>query len=228
MSAVYEWVRNITYYMIFITVAGNLLADSKYEKYLRFFAGMVLILLVLKPLTGGLRLDERIAYLFESITFQKEADDFKEKLWGMEDQRFAQVMGAYEDAVAMDLRGIAGDFGFTAKDVRVTIASDRDDPMYGHVTDIYMKLGAGSDPMGAGRTGGMAAQPVVPGDGAFGERGAEETNAGERGRRGDGRRGEGRRGDGRRGEGRRGDGSPGGGRPAIRLPGRNSGAADKG
>ena len=181
MSAVYEWVRNITYYMIFITVAGNLLADSKYEKYLRFFAGMVLILLVLKPLTGGLRLDERIAYLFESITFQKEADDFKEKLWGMEDQRFAQVMGAYEDAVAMDLRGIAGDFGFTAKDVRVTIASDRDDPMYGHVTDIYMKLGAGSDPMGAGRTGGMAAQPVVPGDGAFGERGAEETNAGERG-----------------------------------------------
>lgn len=181
MSAVYEWVRNITYYMIFITVAGNLLADSKYEKYLRFFAGMVLILLVLKPLTGGLRLDERIAYLFESITFQKEADDFKEKLWGMEDQRFAQVMGAYEDAVAMDLRGMAGDFGFTAKDVRVTIASDRDDPMYGHVTDIYMKLGVGSDPMGAGRTGGMAAQPVVPVGGAFGERGAEETNAGERG-----------------------------------------------
>lgn len=32
MTAVYEWVRNITYYMIFITVVGNLLADSKYEK----------------------------------------------------------------------------------------------------------------------------------------------------------------------------------------------------
>lgn len=52
MTAVYEWVRNITYYMIFITVVGNLLADSKYEKYLRFFAGIILILLVLKPLTG--------------------------------------------------------------------------------------------------------------------------------------------------------------------------------
>ena len=173
MSAVYEWVRNITYYMIFITVAGNLLANSKYEKYLRFFAGMVLILLVLKPLTGGLRLDERIAYLFESITFQKEADDFKEKLWGMEDERLEQVMSAYEDAVALDLRGMAEDSGFSVKDVRAAIESDRDDPMYGHVTDIYMKLAAGRPEMGTGNGGGTAVQEEEAGDDA-----GEESSAG--------------------------------------------------
>ena len=140
MTAVYEWVRNITYYMIFITVVGNLLADSKYEKYLRFFAGMILILLVLKPLTGSLRLDERIAYLFESISFQKEADDFKEKLWGMEDQRLERVMSTYEEAVAMDIRGMADTAGFAVRAVKVTIETDRSNPLYGHVTDLYMKL----------------------------------------------------------------------------------------
>ena len=141
MTAVYEWVRNITYYMIFITVVGNLLADSKYEKYLRFFAGIILILLVLKPLTGSLRLDERIAYLFESISFQKEADDFKEKLWGMEDERLERVMSTYEEAVAMDIRGMADTAGFSVRSVKVTIETDRDSPFYGHVTDLYMKLG---------------------------------------------------------------------------------------
>lgn len=141
MTAVYEWVRNITYYMIFITVVGNLLADSKYEKYLRFFAGIILILLVLKPLTGSLRLDERIAYLFESISFQKEADDFKEKLWGMEDERLERVMSTYEEAVAMDIRGMADTAGFSVRSVKVTIETDRDSPLYGHVTDLYMKLG---------------------------------------------------------------------------------------
>lgn len=141
MAAVYEWVRNITYYMIFITVAGNLLADSKYEKYLRFFAGMVLILLVLKPLTGSLRLDERIAYLFESITFQNESGDFQEKLWGMEDERLNQVMGTYEEAVSMDLKGMAEAADYSCKTVRVRIETDRDSPYYGHVTDIYMKVG---------------------------------------------------------------------------------------
>ncbi len=141
MAAVYEWVCNITYYMIFITVAGNLLADSKYEKYLRFFAGMVLILLVLKPLTGSLRLDERIAYLFESITFQNESGDFKEKLWGMEDERLNQVMGTYEEAVSMDLKGMAEAAGYSCRSVRVSIETDRDSPYYGHVTHIYMLVG---------------------------------------------------------------------------------------
>ena len=37
-----------------MTVVTNLLPDKKYEKYFRLFAGMVLILLVLKPFTGGL------------------------------------------------------------------------------------------------------------------------------------------------------------------------------
>lgn len=175
MTAVYEWVRNITYYMIFITVVGNLLADSKYEKYLRFFAGIILILLVLKPLTGSLRLDERIAYLFESISFQKEADDFKEKLWGMEDERLERVMSTYEEAVAMDIRGMADTAGFSVRSVKVTIETDRDSPFYGHVTDLYMKLGrqkeenaAGGGWNTAGGIGGSAAGNSIPSSGNSG------------------------------------------------------------
>ena len=175
MTAVYEWVRNITYYMIFITVVGNLLADSKYEKYLRFFAGIILILLVLKPLTGSLRLDERIAYLFESISFQKEADDFKEKLWGMEDERLERVMSTYEEAVAMDIRGMADTAGFSVRSVKVTIETDRDSPLYGHVTDLYMKLGRQKEENAAGvgwntvgGSGGSAAGNSIPSSGNSG------------------------------------------------------------
>ena len=46
MEELFNWIRNITYYLIFITVVGNLLPDKKYEKYIKLFAGMVLILLV--------------------------------------------------------------------------------------------------------------------------------------------------------------------------------------
>ena len=73
MEAVYGWVKSMIYYMIFMSAANNLLADSKYEKYIRFFAGMVLILLVISPFTGGLRLDEQISSMFQSITFQNDA-----------------------------------------------------------------------------------------------------------------------------------------------------------
>ena len=83
MEAVYGWVKNIIYYMIFLSVVNNLLADSKYGKYIRFFSGMVLILLVVSPFTGGLHLDEQISSMFKSISFQNDTDDLKQDLWGI-------------------------------------------------------------------------------------------------------------------------------------------------
>ena len=35
MQAVYGWVKNIIYFMIFLAVVNNLLADSKYETWMK-------------------------------------------------------------------------------------------------------------------------------------------------------------------------------------------------
>ena len=91
MEAVYGWVKNIIYYMIFLSVVNNLLADSKYGKYIRFFSGMVLILLVVSPFTGGLHLDEQISSMFKSISFQNDTDDLKQDLWGMEEHPYSEA-----------------------------------------------------------------------------------------------------------------------------------------
>ena len=40
----FDWARNILFFMVFLSVISHLLADRSYEKYIRFFAGMVLIL----------------------------------------------------------------------------------------------------------------------------------------------------------------------------------------
>ena len=104
MEAVYGWVKNIIYYMIFLSVVNNLLADSKYGKYIRFFSGMVLILLVVSPFTGGLHLDEQISSMFKSISFQNDTDDLKQDLWGMDERRLDQVIREYEQAVAAELK----------------------------------------------------------------------------------------------------------------------------
>lgn len=44
MKAIENWVKDIVFYMIFVTMVMNLLPDPKYEKYLRLFAGAVMIL----------------------------------------------------------------------------------------------------------------------------------------------------------------------------------------
>ena len=96
MDAIYDWVRNIVYYLIFMTIITNLLPAGKYEKYLRLFAGCILILLVLPPLTGSLRMEEKINAIFRSISFENEAGELKGQLDDMEQKRLAHLIGRYE------------------------------------------------------------------------------------------------------------------------------------
>ena len=53
MAAVYEWIRGLTAFFLFLSVMENLLPGKKYGKYIRLFAGMVLILVALQPLRGA-------------------------------------------------------------------------------------------------------------------------------------------------------------------------------
>lgn len=140
MDQLYGWVRNITCYLIFMTVLTNILPDKKYEKYMKLFAGMVLILIVLKPLTSGLHLDDQIAYFFESITFQSQTDDLKKELSGMEEKRLSSMMGQYEQAVSMDLKEAVEAAGYYTKQVYVTIEEDQSSEKFGSVTGISIVI----------------------------------------------------------------------------------------
>lgn len=146
MEELYSWVKNITYYLIFITVAVNLLPDKKYEKYIRLFAGMVLILLVVKPLTGSLRLEDKISRYFESISFQNEADELKNELIGMESMRLGKVIGQYQEAVAEDLNQMVTGEGFYPVSTEVTIESDQSKENFGQVTRVDMVVSTEPEP----------------------------------------------------------------------------------
>ena len=140
MSALYSWVGNIVFYLIFITVVVNLLPNKKYEKYLKLFSGMVFILRVLKPLTGGLRLEDKIAYYFETISLQNESEDLRKELTGMEQQRLSQMITQYERAVANDVEAMAVDMEFYPVHTDVTIDGTQDSPSFGSVTHIRMTV----------------------------------------------------------------------------------------
>lgn len=140
MEGLYSWVGNLTFYLIFITVVNNLLPNRRYERYLKLFTGMVMILLVLQPITGSLRLEDRIAYYFESITFRNESVDLKKELLGMEDQRLTQMIDQYEKAVASDVGAMAEDMEFFVRKTEITIEKNQEEEAFGTVTHIRMAV----------------------------------------------------------------------------------------
>lgn len=56
LDTVYEWVKNLAFYLVVMTAVLEVLPGNDFKKYIRFFTGLVLILLVITPvlkLTGS-------------------------------------------------------------------------------------------------------------------------------------------------------------------------------
>ena len=144
VTAVYEWIRNLTAFFLFLSVMENLLPGQKYGKYIRLFAGMVLILLAVEPFTSGFNLDEMLARSYEDLVIRGEAGELKEQLGATEQKRLGQILSQYEEAVGRDVRELAQSCGLTVMDCRVRIEGDEDSPEFGTVREIAAVLPAQS------------------------------------------------------------------------------------
>ena len=144
MTAVYESIRNLTAFFLFLSVMETLLPGQKYGKYIRLFAGMVLILLAVEPFTSGFNLDEVLARSYEDLVIRGEAGELKEQLGATEQKRLGQILSQYEEAVGRDVRELAQSCGLTVMDCRVRIEGDEDSPEFGTVREIAAVLPAQS------------------------------------------------------------------------------------
>lgn len=145
MGGLYQWVGSILCYLILVSAVRAVLPSGKYEKYIRLFTGMILILLVVQPITGGLELEDRLAYYFEAISFQRESEDLKREILGIEEQRLERVVKEYEGAVERDVKGMAEDMGFFVERVEVSIESEQENENYGAVSHVFMVVRGETD-----------------------------------------------------------------------------------
>lgn len=53
----YEWIRNVAFYIVIITAVIQILPNNTYKKYIHFFTGLVLILLLMTPVLKILGMD---------------------------------------------------------------------------------------------------------------------------------------------------------------------------
>lgn len=87
-QAVYQWVRNLAVYYIVLTAAIQVMPDQKYGRYIRYFMGVLLILIVTAPLLGLLHLDSAMDARFRQELLEEE---FLNSRWG-------QLYGKYGDS----------------------------------------------------------------------------------------------------------------------------------
>lgn len=143
MGAVSEWAGSILSFLILITVIRGILPSKKYEPYLRLFSGLMLILLVLQPVTGGLGLEKQIDRAFEAFAFQMDHEELNTRVLGIEKERQEQILKIYENDVAGHVTAMAGEQGLQAESAQVKINGDPESTDYGKVVSVKVKLQSG-------------------------------------------------------------------------------------
>ncbi len=85
MAVFREWIQNVVVFLLLMTMAGQLIPDEKYKKYIRLTMGLLLILVILLPLTRLAGMDQRIYQNFIKESFRISAADAQagEEIFGM-------------------------------------------------------------------------------------------------------------------------------------------------
>ena len=91
----YEWTQNLAFYMVLITVVLHVIPDSGYKKYIRFFTGMVLILMIVTPVLHLFGMDSQIVNFYKSREYEERLKEIEEAAGYLED---ADALGILEEA----------------------------------------------------------------------------------------------------------------------------------
>ena len=82
----YEWLRNLAFYMVLVTAALQLIPNRSYEKYIRFFCGLILVILLLTPVMRVIDAGF-VGRVRASVSDDnwKELEEIREQAEGLED-----------------------------------------------------------------------------------------------------------------------------------------------
>lgn len=96
----YEWTQDLAFYLVLTTAVLHVLPDSDYRKYIRFFTGIILILLVAAPVMKLFGADSQIGNFYHSREYEARMEEI---------ERAAESLEGFDtDGI---LEGLEGELG---------------------------------------------------------------------------------------------------------------------
>lgn len=92
VDALYRWIQNITAYLVVAAAVIHALPGREYEKYVRFFTGLVLIMLVFTPVLKLTGAEERFMDIYYNELHNIEEREIEQAAAWMTDESFLDFL----------------------------------------------------------------------------------------------------------------------------------------
>ena len=119
-----EWLKSILYMNVLLLICDNLIQNTKYEKYLRFFSGFLMMLCLVKPLVdfAGAETYMDAAYIQNALKNEigliGETEDFKKMK--------SEIQDEYETAIEKQISQIAASYYIEIAEIHIQWNSQGD------------------------------------------------------------------------------------------------------
>ena len=129
MGNILEYIKNIGFFLILVSVVCNALPENSFKKYCKLFCGLVLVALVITPIDSILNYNGNISDIFAKKTYGAKLDEMEIKLKLREQLNIENAMIAYEQELTDILEDIAAEQGLQIISSKVDYVYDNENEM---------------------------------------------------------------------------------------------------
>ena len=78
LEYIYQWIENIAFYLIIFTVAMQMIPNNNYKKYIQFFTGLILIIMLAGPILKIFGAEQEFQDFYKSAEFEQKVKEIEE------------------------------------------------------------------------------------------------------------------------------------------------------
>ena len=114
-----QWVRNLAFYFIFLSVLMNVIPQGEKRKYIRFFMGLLLILVLIQPLLTAGQLEQILSWETLSEGIRQEYEDFSMEKKYLEQEGKDYVQKNCQKEMERQIKTLLEQLSYESTEVRV-------------------------------------------------------------------------------------------------------------
>lgn len=140
MASILTWVKQIVLFYIFSNFIIHVLPNGNYEKYVKFFMGLILIAVVINPLTGFLKLDTLFEDVYNTAIANNSINDMQVDLQYAEKSNYENIVEPYKGEIIKNVEKIVSENFLYPVKTSVDFDMDSKSETFGQIKAINLKV----------------------------------------------------------------------------------------
>lgn len=141
ISFIKEWVLNISLFLIVISFIEQILPRSHFQKYIKFFMGFLLMIILITPLQNWLTSKDPLSIPIFDKSLEIEKKSILQNSINYKEKQQKWIVETYKENLKQQIGQLfENKQSFTISDIQIKIIEDINNSKFGEILQIQMNI----------------------------------------------------------------------------------------